>query len=175
MAIMENTIGAIISKFVEKGITAISAKPNEKGELVFTGRIDKKGEPVVIATVPDFATIKSPRFYIKRVQVAATQVSKPDEADYKQNNPFQKNVKIYSVGIVPNSVFQTEGKIQININNVSFMPETDAAVFTDLLDLNVPIPTSKGLELERSKPFEVFAWNPSGNEAYVTVAFLIGE
>jgi len=175
MAIMENTIGAIISKFVEKGITAISANSNEKGELVFTGRINGKGEPIVVATVPDFATIKSPRFYIKRIQVAATQTTKPDEADYKQNNPFQKNVKIYSVGIVPNSTFQTEGRIQINVNNVAFMPETDAAAFTDLLDLNIPIPTSKGLELERSKPVEVFAWNPSGNQAFVTVAFLIGE
>lgn len=91
----------------------------------------------------------------------------------KQSIP--KNVKIYSVGIVPNSVFQSEAKIQIDVNNVAFMPETDAAVFTDLLDLNVPIPTSRGIELERSRPVEVYAWNPSGNEAFVTVAFLIGE
>lgn len=175
MAILESTIGGIIGKLVDKGFSKITATPNAKGELVFTGRTNDKGKPEVILTLPDFATIRSPKFYIKRITVAATQKTKPDEPDWKQANPFQKNMKIYSVGVVPDPIFQTEGKIQINVNAVSFMPETDAAVFTEVTDLNIPIPTSRGLELERSKSFEVYAWNPSGNQAFVTVAFLIGE
>lgn len=79
-----------MSKFLDLGITNIKATPNEKGELVFTGRIDGKGEPEVVATLPDFATIKSPKFYIKRITVAATQTKKPETAQWKQNNPFQK-------------------------------------------------------------------------------------
>lgn len=175
MTIMESTVGEIVKEFVKKGITNIIAEPDSKGQLVFTGRIDGKGDPVMVATLPDFATIRSPKFYIKRISIAATQTAKPDEPNWKVQNPFQKNMKVYALGVVPDATFKGEGKLQINVNGASFIEETDAGALTNLVDLNVPIPTSRGLELERSKPFEAYAWNPSGNVCNVTVAFMIGE
>ena len=76
MAILESTIGGIIGKLVDKGFTYISAKSNPKGELVFTGRTTKDGKPETILTLPDFATINSPKFYIKRITVAAAQIGR---------------------------------------------------------------------------------------------------
>jgi len=75
---------------------------------------------------------------IKRA--TTTSSSRPGTPSIKIDNSLDRDVRIFSIGMIPNANFKTNGRLEIQINAVTYLDEESAATFTDIVDINLPIP-----------------------------------
>jgi len=116
-------------------------------------------------------SIKSGEFLFERVTTSATK--KPAKPQIKLLNPFDDpSAKMMSLGLIPDATFQTNGIIEIHINRRKLLGPTKAADFTDISDINLPIPDIAGLLFEPGESIEVFVWASSGTVGIAIGAFV---
>jgi len=112
------------------------------------------------------------RFTIKRITTSDSIF--PDKPNLIIENPFDKDVHLHAFGLIPNSGFQTNGFVKVQINGRIFIEPTDAGDFVDIDDFNMPIPDAEPIIFEAGKKIEVFIASQSG-AVFLTIGVLISE
>lgn len=112
------------------------------------------------------------KYTIKRITTSDSIF--PDKPQLIIENPFDKNVHLHAFGLIPSTVFQTDGFVKVQINGRIFIDPTDAGDFADIDDFNMPIPESEPIIFEAGKKIEVFIAT-SGAAVFLTVGVLVSE
>lgn len=167
-------VGAVIAYFITGGFSSIKESVNPKtGNTIITA-IDPKSQKPVSVELKNNAIV-SPQFDFVRVTSSFT--TKQTTPTYTLKNESGVIKRIFTVAIVPDSVFQTEGLIEIHLNGAKFFPLSDQVQgqYQDVTAINVPIPDTYGLKILPKDKLEVFIWNPTGNAVAASIAIFIGE
>lgn len=69
-----------------------------------------------------------------------TSNARAETPSVKIENPLDRDVRIFAISLIPNANFKTSGRLEIQINQVTYLDEKSASAFTDIVDINLPIP-----------------------------------
>lgn len=94
--------------------------------------------------------------FLKRATTSSN--VRPETPSIQIENPLDRDVRIFAVGLVPNALFKSNGRLEIQINGVTYLDEESVATFTDLVDVNLPIPP-EGELLKAGELLEFFIRN----------------
>ena len=110
---------------------------------------------------------------LKRVTTTAS--AKPETPSLVIPNPFtDRDVRIFSIGLVPTSDFKTKGRLEIQINGVTYLDEEAAATFTDIKDSSLPIPP-EGELLKAGESVDIYIRNnDDATSVSLTILLYIG-
>lgn len=110
---------------------------------------------------------------LKRVTTSSN--SKPDTPSLTIENPFpDRDVRIFAIGLVPTAPFKTNGRLEIQINDVPYLEEESAATFTDIKDSSLPIP-AEGELLKAGASVDFYIRNDDNSTSVsLTVMLYIG-
>jgi len=165
--------GVIIGQLIAAGFTKVKESSDKLGNTIITGR-SPSGDIIDVAIKNN--AIISPQYDVVRVGTSDTKRN-DNTPNYFLKNESSVIKRIFALSIIPDATMQSEGLIQINLNETKFFPITAPAqgFLTDTAVFTVPIPDTYGLKILPKKKLEVFIWNPSGNPVNATVAVFIGE
>jgi len=172
-AIIAGGIGAFIGFLLAQGFTDLRAFA-EKGVSILTGK-DPNGKPFRVSIANE--TLANPQFDIVELDTGATTLKKPKTPQFTIKNDASGDKRIYTIGIVPDATFKTDGVMEIILNEVRLFPITSPkqGMFKNVSSVNIPIPSNYGLKIGESKKLEVFIWNPSAAAATVNFAVFIAN
>jgi len=118
--------------------------------------------------------VTKPYEYGKPILKRATTTSnaKPETPSIRIENPYtDRDVRIFSIGLVPNASFKTNGRAEIQINGVTYLEEEAAGTFTDIKDSSLPIPP-EGELLKAGESVDVYIRNDD-NATSVSLSILL--
>ena len=172
-AIIAGGVGAFVGFLLAQGFTDIKAFA-QGGASILTGK-DSNGKPFRVAIQNQ--VLANPQFDIVELDTGATILKKTDKAQYEIKNTASGDKRIYTIGIVPDATFKTDGVIEILLNGVRLFPITNPAqgMLKNVSSLNIPIPANFGLGIKESEKLEVFIWNPSAAAATINFAVFIAN
>ena len=124
----------------------------------------------------DNKTIIGPQYHLLELDTA-TDIKKPRVPQFVIENPQDADRRIFGLSFTPDTVFSSEGIINIFLNNVRMLPVEDRSqgMLSSITALNVPIPANFGLKILPRRKLEVFIWNPDGNSAKINFSCFIGD
>ncbi len=97
---------------------------------------------------------------------------KPDTPSIRIENPFtDRDVRIFAVGLVPNGDFKTNGRLEIQINDVTYLDEESASTFTDISKANLPLP-DEGELLKAGESVDFYIRNDDGLTSVAMTVFV---
>lgn len=165
--------GVIIGLLISQGFSKLKETTDKFGNTIITG-VDSTGKIQSVA-LKNNAMI-SPQFDVIRVTTSRT-TRDDNNPDYILKNDSSVIKRIFALSVIPDSTMQSEGLMQLNLNDVKFFPITSPTqgFLTDTGVFTVPIPPTYGMKILPKDKLEVFIWNPSGNPVSATVAVFIGE
>lgn len=174
MSLIAGGVGAILALLLSQGFTGLKAFADSNGDTNITG-FDSKGTPINVQLKNN--AVVSPQYDFKRI--TSSQTTKPDEntPSYELKNTSGVIKRIFSISIVPDSNFKTDGILAISINETTFFPigNLQAGDFQDVDSITIPIPDTYGLKILPKDKLKLFIWSPSGSLVGVTISVFIGE
>lgn len=121
----------------------------------------------------DLVLIKGSKYFFKRITETAQIPPTKAQAIFK--NPFDKKSLILGIGVVPNSNFKGQGVLEILLNGAVFLEASLAGDYSDVVDLNIPIPEKIALAFEPTKTIEFKIHSGSGVNVGLAIGVLVGE
>jgi len=97
-----------------------------------------------------------------------------DKPQFTFENPFDKDMRILSLIMIPDANFKTLGALAIKVNKTDLMPITTVADFTDISALDVPIPNNTGKLFKKQSKMDFHVWT-SGATVNMTFIWVIGQ
>ncbi|MBA7492245.1 hypothetical protein ES702_02794 [subsurface metagenome] len=175
MVIVKAGVGAIVALLATNGFTKIQEKIDNKNGNTILSATSPEGKSFDVQIKNN--AIISPQFDLVRITTSETVKQDDNSPIYELKNESSVIKRIFSLSIVPDATFQTEGLIAITLNGVTFFPITNQIQgdYTDISAINIPIPDTYGLKILPKDKLKVFIWNPSGNPISASVAVFIGE
>jgi len=172
-AIIAGGVGAFLGFLLAQGFTNLKAFA-EGGFSILTGK-DANGKPFRVAIANE--TLGNPQYDLVELQALATDLKKPTTPQFSIKNDASGDKRIYTIGIVPDATFKTDGVMAIILNGVRLFPITSPSqgMFKNVSSLNIPIPANYGLRIKESEKLEVFIWNPSAALATVNFSIFIAN
>ena len=95
--------------------------------------------------------------------------ARPETPSIKIENPLDRDIRIFEISMVPNANFKTNGRLEIQINGVTYLDEKPAATYTDPIEINLPIPP----EGELLKAGESIDFNIRNDDDATSVALTV--
>ncbi|QMU53522.1 MAG: hypothetical protein GKS07_10940 [Nitrosopumilus sp.] len=101
-----------------------------------------KVENVFKKNIMRVEVVTKPYEYGKPVlkRAVTTSSSRPDTPSIIIENPLDRDIRIFSISMIADDSFKTNGRAEILINDVSYLDEESAATFTNVNEINIPIP-----------------------------------
>lgn len=113
------------------------------------------------------------QIFIKRVASVGA-IFDADKPTFTFENPFDKDMRLLSLILIPDANMKTLGAINIKIAGVDLMPITTFADFTDIGTLELPLPNNTGKLFRKQKKMTVHLWS-SGATANLTLIWVLGQ
>lgn len=172
-SIVTGGIGALLGFLLAQGFTKL-ASATEGGFTLITGR-DSNGKPFEVKFANE--ALVNPQYDLVKLTAKAAQTKKPDKAQFTIKNEASGDKRVYTLGVVPDSIFKADGVMEIILNGVRLFPITSPAqgMFENVSSLNIPIPANFGLKIKESDKLEVFIWNPSAAIATINFSIFIAN
>jgi len=104
---------------------------------------------------------------------AVTQQDYTDEFDITLSNPFDSELDVIGISLIPSTDFKTLGAAEIYVNDNKFFTIA-AADFTDLDSLNLPLGNNKK-KLQKGKDIGVKIKSSDGTSVALYVLAIIGK
>lgn len=166
-------VGSFIGFLLAQGFTKLVSR-SEGGFSVLTG-LTPDGKPFNVKI--QNPTLANPQYDLVKLSTGTTITKKTDKAQYEITNTASGDKRIYTIGIVPDATFKTDGVLEIRLNGVRLFPISDPAqgMLENVSSLNIPIPANYGLSIKESDKLEVFIWNPNAANATVNFAVFIAN
>ena len=118
--------------------------------------------------------IRRAESFISRIQT--TNQRQPAIADLFFKNGRNRLIRIFNIGVVPETGFLTKGHLLIRLDGHPKVLEVLPNDLLDIKEFNTNYQEAGGLEFQNNSKLEVFAWNEiDGQQIGVTVSFIIGE
>ena len=171
--IIAGGVGAFVGFLLAQGFTEIQSRVTGLTTTIFGTR--PNGKPFKV-TVQNEA-LANPQYDVVELDTGTTTLKKPNIPQFTIENNASGDKRIYTIGIVPDTTFKTQGIMEILLNEVRLFPISTPAqgMFKNISSLNIPIPANYGLRIVESKKLEVFIWNPSAASATVNFALFIAN
>ncbi len=171
-------VGGLAGGVVSGIIALLLAQGFQKVEAASDGTIsglNKDGKPFKVRLANP--AIAGAQYDLVELDTGATQITKPDRANYSIENTQDTDKRVFAIALVPDTTFKASGIIEIFINKVRLFPITDPVqgFLSAVTSLNIPIPPNFGLKIKPRQKLEVFVWNPSAASAKVNFAVFIGD
>ncbi len=172
-AIVAGGVGAFIGFLLAQGFTDLKVFA-EGDTKIFTGR-DANGKVFRVAFANE--ALANPQYDLVELTTGTTLLKKSFKAQFEIKNTSSVDKRVYTIGIVPDATFKTEGILEIFLNEVRLFPISNGVqgMFKNVSSLNIPIPANYGLQIKESFSLEVFVFNPSGNAATVNFSVFIAN
>lgn len=172
-ALLGTGIGSFVGFLLAQGFTQLALR-TEGGFSIFTG-VGKDGKPFSVKLQNE--ALANPQYDLVELDTTATVLKKPRVPQFKITNDASGDKRIYTIGIVPDATFKTDGVMAILLNDVRLFPISDPkqGMFKNVSSLNIPIPANFGLKIKESNSLEVFIWNPSAASATVNFSIFIAN
>lgn len=111
--------------------------------------------------------------FIKRISSSSTKFDTAT-ATYEFLNEFDKDMRLLSFIIVPDTQMKTTGQIYVSLNGNDFVAATLSGDFTDIAAIDIPIPFSSGKLFKRRQKLRVHLWTSTGTVT-ATLIFTLGQ
>lgn len=172
-AILAGGVGAFIGFLLAQGFTDLKSFA-QGGFAILTGK-DPNGKVFKVSIQNE--ALKNPQYDIVNLDTGTTILKKSNKAQFEIKNTASGDKRIYTIGLVPDATFKTDGVIEIILNGVRLFPITSPSqgMLQNVSSLNIPIPSNYGLKIEESRKLEVFIWNPNGASATINFAVFIAN
>lgn len=116
--------------------------------------------------------------YIKRVSSTAI-IFDSDVKQFTFKNPFDKDMRLLALIMIPDATMKTNGVVKIDINkNVIFEPPAydTSGDWTDIASLDVPIPNNTGKVFRHGESMDVYLWRVGGaGTVNLTLVWMLGQ
>jgi len=172
-AIIAGGVGAFLGFLLAQGFSQL-ASATDGGFTLITGK-DPNGKPFQVKFANE--ALVNPQYDLVKLTAQSTDTKKPNKAQFTIKNDASGDKRIYTLGVVPDTVFKADGVMEIILNGVRLFPITSPAqgMFENVSSLNIPIPANFGLKIKESDKLEVFIWNPSGALATINFSIFIAN
>jgi len=174
-AILSAGVGAVIALLLSNGFKDVQQKIDSKtGDTIL--RATRADGTVQNVQLKNNAVI-SPQYDYVRIQASQDTQSNSNSPQYELKNFSSVIKRIFSISIVPDATFKSEGFLAITLNGAPFFPITNlsAGDFQDVDSITIPIPDTYGLKILPKDKLKVFIWSATGALVSCTVAVFIGE
>ncbi len=171
-AIIAGGVGAFVGFLLAQGFTDIKSV-FAGGVNILTGNdADGKAFRVEIAN----EALRNPQYDLVELTTGAL-TKKSDKPQFEIKNTATGDKRIYTIGVVPDATFKTEGILEIFLNEVRLFPITapSQGMFRNVTSLNIPIPANFGLKIVQDFKLEVFIYKPSANAATINFSVFIAN
>jgi len=167
-------VTALLVVLLSNGFTKVKAFAEENGDTTIRAT-DPQGAPVSIQ-IKNGAVI-SPQFDQVRISTSATVFPNSNQPNFELKNNSSVIKRIFALSFVPDGTFQSDGILQITLNEAPLFPITPmvAGDFQDVSALNIPIPDTYGLKILPKRELKVFIASPNGVLVAGTIGVFIGE
>lgn len=174
-AILSAGVGALVALLLSGGAKSVTQRIDEKSGDTILG-ITKADGSVTNVQLKNNAVI-SPQYDFVRLSASRNTKSDDNDPQYFLKNTSSVIKRIFSISIVPDNTFKSEGFLQITLNGVTFFPITNpiAGNFQDVDSITIPIPDTYGLKILPKDKLKVFIWSATGATINATIAVFIGE
>ena len=171
-AIITVAAGGLLGFLLASGFTEV--KQFFAGGVTTITGVNAEGKAVSVQIVNE--ALRNPQYDLVELTTGAL-TKRSDKAQFEIKNTASGDKRIYTIGIVPDAVFKTEGIIEIFLNEVRLFPITSPSqgMFRNVSSLNIPIPANFGLKILQDFKIEVFIYNPSGNPATINFSIFIAN
>jgi len=172
-AILAGGVGAFIGFLLAQGFTDIK-QVFAAGSTIITGK-QKDGKPFRVAIANQ--VLANPQYDIVELDTGTTLLKKSDKPQFEIKNTATGDKRIYTIGIVPDALFKTDGIVEIFLNEVRLFPISipKQGMLKNVSSLNIPIPANFGLGIKESFSLDVFIYNPNGASATINFSVFIAN
>jgi len=97
-----------------------------------------------------------------------------DKPQFTFDNPFDKDMRLLSLIMIPDTNFKTLGALSIKVSETDLMPITTFGDFTDISALEIPLPNNTGKLFKKQSKIKFHVWT-NGATVNLTFIWVIGQ